>query len=152
VADPAVWNHFETEGRLSTDLQSMDIHTWCAIPEAVLARKPFFYMDDVSLEVIEEPPLTISTPLDEYYAGETIEWVVSTAAVSGDIKTVLLAGGRVVGEQTRPAAAGPLRGAFDSRGLQPGLYTLQASSSDPAQPAPPAARHQVIVAPDPFAW
>jgi hypothetical protein len=26
VEDPAVWNHFETEGRLSTDLESMDIH------------------------------------------------------------------------------------------------------------------------------
>ncbi len=45
----------------------MDIHTWCTIPEAELAKKCFFYMDDVSLEVIEEPPLAISTPLDEYY-------------------------------------------------------------------------------------
>ncbi len=28
VSDPSVWNHFETEGRLSPDLESMDIHTW----------------------------------------------------------------------------------------------------------------------------
>ena len=39
VEDPSVWNHFETEGRLSNDLQSMDIHTWCAIPEADVGQE-----------------------------------------------------------------------------------------------------------------
>lgn len=106
VQDPAVWNHFETEGRLSNDLQSMDIHTWCTIPEAELAKKCFFYIDDVSLEVIEEPPLAISTPLDEYYSGETIPWAVNSTSSSGQIRIALLAGERLVAEQTRPAGSG----------------------------------------------
>ena len=41
VTDPAAWNHFETEGRLNPGLESMDIHTWCTVPEAELARKCF---------------------------------------------------------------------------------------------------------------
>ena len=38
----------------------MDIHTCCTVPEAEIARKSFFYMDDVSLELIEEPPIELS--------------------------------------------------------------------------------------------
>ena len=151
VEDPAVWNHFETEGRLSSDLESMDIHTWCTVPEAELAKKCFFYIDDVSLEVIEEPPLAISTPLDEYYVGEPIPWTASTTSASGPIKIALLAGERIVAEQTGQAGSGPMCGEFVGHGLQPGVYTLQATSSAPQQ-ASQTARRQVIVAPDPFAW
>ena len=151
VEDPAVWNHFETEGRLSNDLESMDIHTWCTIPEAELAKKCFFYIDDVSLEVIEEPPLAISTPLDEYYVGETIPWTVNSTSSSGEIKIALLAGERLVAEETRQAGSGPLRGVFAGRWLDPGIYTLQATATAPQQ-APQTAQRQVIVAPDPFGW
>ena len=133
VEDPAVWNHFETEGRLSNDLESMDIHTWCTIPEAELAKKCFFYMDDVSLQVIEEPPLVISTPLDEYYVGESIPWTVNSTSSSGQIKIALLAGERVVAEQTAQGGSGPLSGVFAGHGPDPGIYTLQATATAPQQ-------------------
>ena len=146
VEDPAVWNHFETEGRLSNDLESMDIHTWCAIPEAELAKGCFFYMDDFSLEVIEEPLLSVTTPLDEYYVGETIPWTVSAASASGDIKIAMVIGDRLVAEQTHKAAAGSLRGEFRSHGLKPGIYTLQARIGAALQKSQ-AAKRQIILAP-----
>jgi len=49
-------------------------------PEAELAKKCFCYMDDVSLEVIEEPPLSLSTPLDEYYGGQVPTWHLPAAS------------------------------------------------------------------------
>ena len=152
VQDPAVWNHFEAEGRLRNDYEGLDIHISCRVPEdAELARKSFFIIDDVSLEVIEEPPLAISTPLDEYYSGETIPWTVNSTSSSGQIKIALLAGERLVAEQTGQAGSSPLRGTFAGGNLTPGIYTLQATLSAPQQ-APLAARRQVIVAPDPFDW
>jgi len=149
VEDPAVWNHFETEGRLSNDLESMDIHTWCSIPEAELAKNCFFYIDDVSLEVVEEAPLSVTTPLDEYYVSEIIPWTVSAASASGEIRIALLTGDRLVEEQMHKAAAGSLRGAFESRGLKPGIYTLQTRASTPPQ-APQTAQRQIILTPDPW--
>lgn len=149
VDDPAVWNHFVTEGRLSNDLESMDIHTWCSIPEAELARNCFFYIDDVSLEVIEEPPLSVKTPLDEYYVGETIPWIVSITSASDEIKVALLAGDRLVQEQTLKGVAGSLRGAFESRGLKCGIYTIQAKTSAPPQTSQTAQR-QIILSPNPW--
>ncbi len=151
VADPAVWNHFETEGRLSPELESMDIHTWCAIPEAELARKAFFYMDDVSLQVIEEPPITISTPLDEYYAGESIAWNVRATSTNSPIRVVFLTDNRMIAEHTGRTEGDHLRGVFETRGLKPGIYTLQATVAATPQ-TPHTARRQLIVAPDPFAW
>jgi len=144
VEDPAVWNQFETEGRLSDDLESMDIHTWCSIPEAELAKNCFFYIDDVSLEVIEEPPLSVTTPLDEYYIGETIPWTISAVSANGETKIALLTGDRLVEEQTHKAA-GLLRGAFESRGLKSGIYTLQVRAG-----APQAAQRQIILTPNPW--
>jgi hypothetical protein len=149
VEDPAVWNHFETEGRLNANLESMDIHTWCTIPEAKLAKGCFFYMDDFSLEVVEEPPLSVATPLDEYYVGEIIPWTVSAASASGEIKIALLTGDRLVEEQTHKAATGSLRGAFESRGLKPGIYTLRARISAPPQ-APQTAQRQITLTPNPW--
>jgi hypothetical protein len=151
VEDPAVWNRFETEGRLSNDLESMDIHTWCAIPEAELAKGCFFYIDDVSLEVIEEPPLSVTTPLAEYYIGETIPWSITATSATGQIKVALLAGDRVMAEQTRDVGAGAMRGTFDSGTLQPGIYTVRATIGSPPVPLQ-TARRQIIVCPDPFAW
>ena len=146
-----MWNHFETEGRLSPDLESMDIHTWCSIPEAELARKSYFYMDDVSLEVIQEPPLVISTQLDEYYVGETIPWTANAATTNGTLAVTLLSGERLIAEQTLPVTIDLLRGTFDTRGLKPGIYTLQAKISGPSPLTSQSARRQVIVAPDPWA-
>jgi hypothetical protein len=151
IEDPAVWNHFETEGRLSPDLQSMDIHTWCAIPEAELARKSFFYMDDISLQVIEEPPVSISLPIDEFYAGESIQWTVSAASATGQVKVELLSGKGVVAEQTCSVEGAPVRGTFSTTKLKPGVYTLFAKTASP-QPSAPPAQCQFILAPDPFAW
>jgi hypothetical protein len=147
--DPSVWNHFESEGHLSNDLESMDIHTWCAIPEAKLAEESFFYMDDFSLEVIEEPPLSIATPLDEYYVGEIIPWTVGTTSTSGDTRISLLTGGRLVAEQTHKAATGSLRGEFESGKLKPGIYTLQARSRI-ATKEPQTAQQQIILTPSPW--
>ena len=149
VEDPAVWNHFQAEGRLSDELESMDIHTWVSIPSADLAKQCFFYMDDVSLEVIEESPVSVATPLDEYYVGETIPWTVNVASASGEIKMTLRLADRIVEEQTRKAAADPLHGAFETRKLKSGVYTLQAETGAPSQ-SPQTARRQIILAPNPW--
>ena len=150
VDDPAVWNHFEAQGRLRSDFENLDIHISCPVPDDPdAAKKSLFYIDDVSLQGIEEPPLAIATPFDEYYAGETIPWAVSAVSASGEIQVVLLMGERIVTEQTYPTAARPLRGAFESRGLQCGIYTLRVSADAPLQ-APQMAQRQVILAPDPW--
>ena len=61
VEDPAVWNHFEAEGRLRNDLESLDIHISCPVPDdPEVAGKSIFYIDDVSLQALEEPPLVVS--------------------------------------------------------------------------------------------
>jgi len=152
VQDPAVWNHFQVEGRLRSDFEGLDIHLSCRVPEddPELAKKSFFFIDDVSLQAIEEPPLAVAAPLDEYYVGETVPWTVS-ASTTGQIKMALLAEGQPVQEQTLAAAAGPLHGAFESRALKPGIYTLQAILTVPPQ-APQTAQQQIILAPDPFEW
>jgi hypothetical protein len=106
------------------------------------------YLDDVFLQATEEPPLTVETPLDEYYVGEKIPWAVSAAATNGEIKIALSDGNRLVGEQTRQAAPSPLRGSFESRGLKPGISTLQAKTSAP----PHTAQRQIILTQSPFDW
>lgn len=149
VDDPSVWNHFETEGRLSDDLVSMDIHTWCSIPDAELAKECSFYMDDFSLQIVEEPLLSIATPLDEYYVGEPIPWTVGAKPTSGDIKISLLTGNRSITEQTHKSTAGSLHGEFESGKLKPGIYTLQARSQI-ATKEPQTAKQQIILAPSPW--
>ncbi len=149
VDDPSVWNHFETEGRLNDDLVSMDIHTWCSIPDAELAKDSFFYMDDFSLQVMEEQPLSIATPLDEYYVGEAIPWAVGTTSTSGDIRISLLTGERLVAEQTQKSSTGSLNGVFESGRLESGIYTLQARSRI-ATEEPQTAQCQIILAPNPW--
>jgi hypothetical protein len=151
VTDPAAWNHFETEGRLSPELQSMDIHTWCSVPEAELARISFYFIDDISLQVIEEPPLSISTSLDEYYIGEKIPWKLSAAPGSSPIKIQFLMGNRVISEKVANPAAGQLEGEFETGHLKPGLCTLRATNQTGVQ-APVVAQQQLILAPNPFEW
>jgi hypothetical protein len=153
VEDPAVWNPFQAEGRLRNDLESLDIHITCRIPEddADLLGKSFFYIDDVFLQAIEDPPITVTASLDEYYVGDNISWTLSAAMPNGEIKIALLDGNQSVGEQTRSAATGPLRGSFESHRLKPGIYTLEARVQTPLQ-GPQMARQQVILAPNPFDW
>jgi hypothetical protein len=81
----------------------------------------------------------------------TIPWTVSTTSSRGQMKIALLAGERLVVEQTGQAGPDVLRGTFDSRWLNPGIYTLKTTFAAPQQ-APLTARRQVIVAPDPFDW
>jgi hypothetical protein len=150
ITDPASWNHFETEGRFDPGLESMDIHTWCTIPEAELARKSSFYIDDISLQVIEEPP-AISTPLDEYYVGEKVHWNLSAAPGVGPVKVQLLSGARIVVEQTGKPALGLLQGNFETARLKPGIYLLRVVADAGAQSLQ-SARQQFILAPDPFDW
>jgi hypothetical protein len=71
-------------------LKSIDIHSWCAIPEAEVAKRCFFHIDDISLEVIEEPPLSVATPLDECYLGEPNPWSIFTTSANSQIQVVLL--------------------------------------------------------------
>ncbi len=147
VDDPAVWNRFEAEGRLRSDFESLDIHISCPVPDdPETARKSLFYIDDVSLQGIDEPPLAIATPLDEYYVGETIPWIVSAASANGQIKVTLSAGAEIIAEQSPKAAAGSLRGAFESHGLGCGIYTLRAGAGASSQ----TAQRQIILAPDPW--
>jgi hypothetical protein len=147
--DPAVWNHFETEGCLSNDLVSMDIHTWCSIPDAELARECSFYTDDFSLQVVEEPLLSISTPLDEYYVGEIIPWTISTTATSAGVEVSLFSGNQLVAEQKHKLGAGSLSGDFESNKLKPGIYTLQAKTRI-ATEEPQTAQRQIILTRNPW--
>jgi hypothetical protein len=152
LEDPAVWNHFVTEGRLRDDFEGLDIHIACPVPgDPELARQAFFYLDDVSLQAIEEPPLAVSTPLDEYYVGEAIPWTVTARPAEGPIQVELRAGHRLVAGQTCPAGTDPVAGTFETRGLKPGVYTLRATRRRLPEGAESAQR-QIIVAPDPFAW
>ena len=123
----------------------MDIHTWCTVPEAERARKCYFFMDDFSLQVIDDPPLTISTPLDEYYVGEAIPWTVHRTDASGQIRIVLWpAIGRL--RTGRPRRIGASSRHVPDEDIEPGVYTLQATSSTAQQ----TIQRQVIVTPDPF--
>jgi len=151
ITDPAYWNHFETEGRLSPSLESMDIHTWCAVPEAELARKSFYYVDDISLQVIEEPPLSIATTLDEFYIGEKIPWKITAAPGIGPIKVELLTGKRTVSEQPIQPGTETVRGEFETSRLKPGIYTLSATAQAGAQ-TPVVAQQHLILVPNPFDW
>jgi hypothetical protein len=151
VTDPAAWNHFETEGRLSNRLESMDIHTWCTVPEAELAKASFFFIDDISLQMIEEPPLSISTPLEEYYVGEEVRWKLTAVPGTAAVNIQFLMSNRVVSEQAANPAAGQIQGEFETSRLQPGLYTLRAITRSGVQ-APVVAQHQLILAPNPFDW
>lgn len=151
IEDPAVWNHFETEGRLSESLESLDIHTWIAVPEAELARTSCFYMDDISLQAIEEPPLSLSTPLDEYYVGERIPWSVQAGLAGGQVRIELRKDGLGIMQFTCGIQAGRCNGVFESRALQPAIYRLTASLVGSSLPSASAER-QIILAPDPFDW
>jgi hypothetical protein len=127
IEDPTVWNHFVAEGRLLSDFESLDIHISCPVPgQPEAAAKALFYIDDVSLEAIEEPPLAVSTPLDEYYVGEALPWTVSALRPGGQLEVTLALGTKQVARQPHSAEAGPLTGAFDTHGLKPGVYTLRA--------------------------
>jgi hypothetical protein len=151
IQDAAVWNHFETEGRLSERLESMDIHTWVAVPEAELAQQSCFYMDDFTLQVLEEPPLSLSTALDEYYVGEAIPWTVQATLGEGPIRVTLRRDGRKSAEQTGRIGNRSAQGAFPTQGLRPGIYQLGATLGV-STASPPTAERQVILAPDPFDW
>jgi len=152
IEDPTVWNHFATEGRLRDDFEGLDIHISCPVPaDPELARQALFYIDEVSLEEIKEPPLSVSTPLDEYYIGEAVPWRVGALSPGGEVTVALQSGRRLVGTQTRQAQPGLLEGTCETRGLKPGVYTVQATLTGP-QGAPQTARRQIILAPDPFDW
>ena len=149
VDDPSVWNHFEAQGRLRSDFENLDIHIPCPTPDdPEAARKSLFYIDDVSLQGIEEPPVTISTPLDEYYVGETVPWTVDAATLSGDIRVSLLTDNRIVAEQMPQVATGPIQGVFETDGLPCGIYTLRAETVAPQDRQ--SSRRQIILAPDPW--
>jgi hypothetical protein len=152
VDDPAVWNHFEAQGRLRDDFESLDIHISCPLPDdPELANKSVFYIDDVSLQAIEEPPLAISTALDEYYIGEEVHWKLSALPSIPQVRIQFLEQDRVISQQSARPEAGLLQGHFETLPLKPGIYTLRAESDTPGQPRE-IAEQQFIVALDPFAW
>jgi len=151
VSDPAVWNLFQAEGRVRSDIEGLDIHIHCRIPEAdpELLQKSFFFLDDVFLQAVEEPLLTLTTPLDEYYVGETIPWTCTTASVTNNIKLKLMSGERVVARQE---TANRSNGTFETKRLKPGIYALHATLTLPNGQPPYTTQSQIILTPDPFAW
>jgi hypothetical protein len=152
VEDPAVWNHFEAEGRLRSDFENLDIHISCPVPDdPEVAGKSIFYIDDVALQALEEPPLAVSSPLDEYYVGERIPWTMTTTAVKGQMKVALWAERQLIAEQTGITEAGQSHGTFETTKLSPGVYRLRATESSPEQIAQ-SAQWQIIIAPAPFAF
>jgi hypothetical protein len=154
IADPAVWNRFEVVGRLRTDIEGLDIHIHCRIPEAdpELLRKSSFYLDGVFLQAIEEPPLRLETPLNEYYVGETVPWTVGAATTHGAISLAFLRDGRPIEDRTIPAGSAPLGGGFETRGLKPGIHALQAEHGLGNGQTPRRVQRQITLALDPFAW
>jgi hypothetical protein len=109
-----------------------------------------FFIDDVSLQAVEEPPIVISTPLDEYYIGEKVHWKLRTAPGSGPVKVQLLTGPRVLSLSARPLEAMLFQGDFDTSRLKAGIYSLRASGETGQTPR--TALRQFILAPDPFDW
>ena len=104
-----------------TWLESMDIHTWIAVPEAELARTAFFFIDDISLQAIDEPPLSITTPLDEYYVGESIPWSIQAGTTGGQVQVELQRDGLSIKQHSCAIQAGRGSGVFDSAALQPAI-------------------------------
>lgn len=152
VDDPAMWNRFQAEGRLRNDFENLDIHISCPVPDDdALAAQSVFYIDDVSLHAIEEPPLVVSTALDEYYIGEPVSWTIRTAPTAGQVRITLLAGDKVVAEQEGRIEGGMLRGVFDSGGLKAGSYLLRATGESPPANGP-ATEREFLLTPDPFDW
>ena len=119
VDDPAGWNRFETEGRIPPETESMDIHIACVVPsEAAVAAKSMFYIDDVFMQPIEEPPVAVSSAFDEYYLGQSIRWSVFLADGAGPITVALLSGDQVVAEVPCPAQKPPFEGDVRQQGAQ----------------------------------
>ncbi len=111
-------------------------------PARTYMRRPLkAYIDDVSLVAIEEPPLSVATPLDEYYVGEQIPWSISAPSMQGQLRIVLSAGNRLVAEQSHAVSAGALLGTFETRGLDPGVYTLRAATASARRDIRRAAGH-----------
>lgn len=152
VADPTVWNHFEAEGRLRSDFDGLDIHIPCIIPtDPEVARKSSFYIDDVTLEAIEEPPLSLTMPLDEYYVGETVPYRVHSTSTQEPIEVILRSAAQPVHVRSYRPEDGTLSAGFSTQGLAPGLYTVLARTTDAAGGVQ-TARRQFLLTPDPFAW
>ena len=150
VDDPAVWNHFTAEGRLRDDFENLDIHISCPIPDdPAVAAQSAFYLDDVSLHAIEEPPMTVSTPLDEYYLGEAVPWTIRTTTAVASVRIALLSGNQVVLQQERRTEVGVVSGTFGSQGLKIGVYLLKAIMSAPPA-ADETAEREFLLTPDPF--
>jgi len=128
VDDPAVWNHFEAQGRLRANFEHLDIHISCPVPDdPEVAAKSIFYIDDVSLQAIEEAPMIVSTALDEYYVGESIQWALTVASSSSQANVQLLSSGRLVSEQKNQSATDRLLGSFETAKLKPGIYIIKAT-------------------------
>ena len=152
VWDPAVWNLLQAEGRLRSDLDSLDIHIHSRIPEADpdLLQKSCFHLDGMFLQAIEEPVLHVATPLDEYYLGESIPWIRAGPSATNVVKLQLLTGKKTVAEE-QPSTP-RVKGAFQTLGLNLGICTLRATHTLPdAQPSQ-TSQQQIILAPNPFNW
>ena len=77
----------------------MDLHIFCKIPtEPKFRDKAVIYFDDFSLQAFIDPPVSIDTPLEEYYAGESIPWTVTGFSMEplSTVKVSLQNGGRIV--------------------------------------------------------
>jgi len=116
-----------------------------------VAAQSVFYLDDVSLQAIEEPPLIVSTPLDEYYLGEAVPWTIRTTAAAVPVRIAWSSGDQVVLQQEGRTEGGVLSGTFGSQGLKVGVYSLRASLEAPPAERQTAAR-EFLLTPDPFDW
>jgi hypothetical protein len=101
--------------------------------------------------VIQESPLSISTPLDEYYIGEKVHWKLSATPGNSPVKVQLMMGNRVISEQSAQPGAGLIEGVFETARLKPGICILRATGEFGAE-AQPMAQQQIILATDPFEW
>jgi len=108
-------------------------------------------MDDISLQAIEEPPLWLNIPLDEYYVGESIPWSIQAGTAGGQVQVELQRDGLSIKQHSCAIQAGRGSGVFDSAALQPAIYRLTASFVG-ASLSSATAERQVVLVPDPFDW
>ena len=67
----------------------------------------------------KNPCCTLPTPLDEYYLGEAIPWILAGPSATNVVKLQLLTGKKTVAEE-QPSTP-RVKGAFQTIGLNPGI-------------------------------
>lgn len=148
ISDLVTWNIQETEARIPRDVKSMDLHIFAVVPTDPLVRaKSVAYIDDIFLQVFQDPPLSIAPDLEEYFTGGDIRWTVHLETPAEALSVRLCKGGKVLQETSFRDVKLEAKGLFSSETLQPGVYTLECTSSTAGMSKASA---EVVISTSPF--